>query len=78
MTIDKVGSRSNPKAGSVPRLLSIGSVAAILDVSPKTVRRRIDVGELPVHRFGRQLRISEADLALFIARSRCISPGKPE
>ena len=54
----------------LPRLFSINEVAAELDVSPKTVRRWIAAGELPVHRLGRQLRISEADLLAFIARSR--------
>ncbi len=43
----------------------------MLDVNPKTVRRWIATGLLPVHRLGRQIRISEPDLAAFIARSRC-------
>lgn len=55
---------------AVPRCFSIPTVAAQLDVSPKTVRRWIDAGDLPVHRLGRQLRISEPDLAAFLARSR--------
>ena len=59
------------KAAIVPRLLSIETVAAILDVSPKSVRRWIAAGLLPVHRLGRQIRISEPDLAAYIARSRC-------
>jgi len=57
-------------ASTLPRLLSIETVAETLDVSTKTVRRWISQGELPVHRLGRQLRISEGDLAVFIARSR--------
>lgn len=52
------------------QLYSIETVAERLDVSTKTVRRWISAGELPVHQLGRQLRISEADLAAFVARSR--------
>lgn len=59
------------RASSLPRLFSVETIAAMLDVSPKTVRRWIGRKELPVHRLGRQLRVSETDLAVFIARSRC-------
>ena len=52
------------------RLYAVDDVAEQLGVSTKTVRRWIAAGELPVHRLGRQLRISEADLVAFIARSR--------
>jgi excisionase family DNA binding protein len=51
-------------------LYSVEGVAEQLGVSSKTVRRWIAAGELPVHHFGRQLRISEADLAAFIAQRR--------
>jgi excisionase family DNA binding protein len=52
------------------RFYSIDAVAELLGVSTKTVRRWIAAGDLPVHRLGRQLRISEADLAAFIALRR--------
>jgi len=42
---------------TVPPLFSIPEVAAFLKVSPKTVHRWIDHGDLPVHRLGRQIRI---------------------
>lgn len=58
------------KAEIVPRLLSVAVVASLLDVSPKTVRRLVDRGHLPVCRIGRQLRIRDDDLAAYIARSR--------
>jgi len=61
------------KPTPAPRLLSIATVALHLDVSQKTIRRLIDAGELPIHRIGRQIRISEPDLAAYIARSRCSS-----
>jgi excisionase family DNA binding protein len=39
-------------------------------VSPKTVRRQIDRGDIAVHHIGRLLRVSEEDLADFIAGQR--------
>jgi len=65
----KPGMPAGPRS-ALPRLLSIAKVAVQLDVSQKTVRRLIEAGELPVHDVGRQLRISETDLAAFLARSR--------
>jgi excisionase family DNA binding protein len=55
---------------SPPNLYSVDQVAKLLGVSQKTVRRIIAAKELPVHRFGRQLRISQPDLTAFIARAR--------
>jgi len=58
-----------PTIASRPqRQLTISDVALRLQVSTKTVRRWIDAGALPVHRLGRLLRISEQDLAVFLAR----------
>jgi excisionase family DNA binding protein len=54
----------------LPRFLSVHEVHEQLGVSAKTVRRWIERGELHVHRLGRQLRISEEDLAAFIAQYR--------
>jgi len=53
-----------------PRLLAVDDVAERLQLSSKTVRRSIDRGELAVHRLGHRLRISEADLAAFLAMRR--------
>ena len=53
-----------------PKLLSIGDVADILQVSDKTIRRWIERGELPIHRLGRQIRISADDLATFVRARR--------
>jgi excisionase family DNA binding protein len=52
------------------RFFSPDLVAEKLSLSTKTIRRWIDRGELHVHRFGRQIRISEDDLAAFLARHR--------
>ena len=57
-------------------LLSVAQVAQRLVVSTKSVRRLIDRGELPVHRIGNLLRISEVDLELFLrARRETKSPS---
>ena len=55
---------------SLPTLYSIREIADHLKVSDKTVRRWIDQGRLPVHRIGRQLRISEPDFDAFIRTHR--------
>ncbi len=52
------------------RMLTIDAVADELDLSPRTVRRLIDDGALPVHRIGRSIRISRDDLDRFIASCR--------
>jgi excisionase family DNA binding protein len=59
-----------PKVSLFPRLLSVAMVATHLGVSTKTVRRLIKDGLLPSHRVGRQTRVSETDLAVFIAQLR--------
>ena len=52
------------------RLLAVTDVAERLGLSPKTVRRFIASQQLPVHRLGRALRVSEEDLAAFVDRRR--------
>jgi excisionase family DNA binding protein len=59
------------KAG---RFLSVVEVAEELGVSTKHIRRAIDRGELPAHRFRRTVRIARNDLVLFISRHRNLGP----
>jgi excisionase family DNA binding protein len=59
-----------PIPSPLPLLLSIAAVALHLGVSVKTVRRLVHDGRLPSLRVGRQIRISEIDLAAFLVRSR--------
>lgn len=59
---------SNSK--NVPKFFTVEQVAERLDVSPRTVRRRIAAGILRVHRFGRLVRVSETDLLAFLALHR--------
>src|SRR4051812_46620963 len=54
----------------LPKFLTIPDVAELFKVSTKTVRRWIEDDELVVHRFNRQLRISERDLSIFIRLRR--------
>ena len=51
-------------------LLTIREVAERLKVSVKTVRRLIQRGELEACQVGRQWRVSEADLIIYLARQR--------
>ena len=51
-------------------MLSVQIVMVRLGVSDKTVRRLLARGELAAHRIGRQLRISEHDLAAYLRAQR--------
>jgi excisionase family DNA binding protein len=65
---DTTGVRGRP----LTRLRTIDEAAELLNVSPRTVRRLIESGALPVHRLGRLVRIGDADLAAFLAASRIV------
>ena len=54
----------------LPKFLTVQEVADNLAVSAKTVRRLIDRGDLPRHKLGRQVRISERDFRDFVALRR--------
>jgi excisionase family DNA binding protein len=55
---------------SKQQFFTIATVARRLDVSARTVHRWIANGELIVHRIGRAVRVSEADLKAFLAAHR--------
>lgn len=59
-----------PSASSLTTLYTVSETAVHLKVSPKTVRRWIEKGDLTVHRFGRQIRITDSDLTIFIRQRR--------
>lgn len=70
---DKLRARATGAATSrrpSPVLLTVTDVAAQLTASTRHVRRLIARGELPAHRIGKLVRISEADLAHFLAGRR--------
>jgi excisionase family DNA binding protein len=58
------------KPTRVPRMLAVADIAEVTRVSTRTVRRWIDSGDLRVHRLGRQVRVSEEDLAAFLNQRR--------
>jgi excisionase family DNA binding protein len=51
-------------------LYSISTVADRLDVSPDTVRRLIERGELTAIRIGSNIRVDAAELEAFLERQR--------
>jgi excisionase family DNA binding protein len=55
---------------SVPRLFTIEEVATHTHFSTRQLRRWIKSGSLKAFQFGRQWRIAENDLALFLASRR--------
>lgn len=52
------------------RFFNVGDIALQLNVSPRTVHRWIANHQLVVHRIGRAVRVSEADLKAFLAIHR--------
>ena len=52
------------------RFYTVSEVATLLAVSTRTIRRWITTGELLAHKFGRQIRISETDLRVFLELRR--------
>jgi excisionase family DNA binding protein len=56
--------------GGLPKYFTIKAVGEALDVSLRTIRRRIANGDLIAHRSGGVVRISEADFQAFLALHR--------
>jgi excisionase family DNA binding protein len=60
----------NPQpTAALPRLLTIKLVAAALALSTKTVRRRIESGELKAIHIGRSIRVARDELDRFIIKN---------
>jgi excisionase family DNA binding protein len=55
--------------------ISTTEAARRMGLTPRTIYRLIDGGDLPAYRFGRLIRIREVDLVQFIERCR-IAPGQ--
>ena len=64
--------RQHIKTDPLPRLMRLNEVADVLGVCLKTVRRRIEAGELPVVRDGRVLRVHPNDLDRYVAARRSL------
>ena len=58
------------RARMAPRLLTVRAIAERLQVAEKTIRRLIAAGELPAHRIGGCVRVSEDDLLVFLSMAR--------
>jgi excisionase family DNA binding protein len=56
----------------VTKLRTIDETAEILNTSTRSIRRFIASGALPAHRLGRSVRISDADIAAFLAANRSV------
>lgn len=54
--------------------LSTADAARSLGITPRTLYRFIDQGELPAYRFGRVIRVKKKDVDAFIEAAR-IEPG---
>ena len=57
--------------------LSTADAARRLGITPRTLYRFIDEGQLPAYRFGRVIRLQRAEVDAFIRASR-IEPGTLE
>ena len=60
------------RVGPISKLRTIEETAELFSTSTRTVRRLITSGALPVHRLGRSVRISDADIAVFLAINRSL------
>ena len=57
--------------------LSTKEAASALGLTPRTLYRLIDEGQLPAYRFGRVIRLKQGEVDAFVAGSR-IAPGELE
>ena len=60
----------DPKADPIEPLLTVAEAAGILKCSLKTIRRRIDGGDLAVVRDGKLIRVRPEDLRRYITSRR--------
>jgi excisionase family DNA binding protein len=54
----------------ISRFYTIANLALVFDVCTRTIRNWIDRGELRAYRIGGRIRISAADLQLFLEQRR--------
>ena len=57
--------------------LSTKEAASALGLTPRTLYRLIDEGQLPAYRFGRVIRLKQGEIDSFVAQSQ-ITPGELE
>ena len=61
---------TEPTSNNAYTLFTVTEVAAEFKQSTRQIRRLIASGDLRVHRLGRSVRISRADLDAYLRRSR--------
>lgn len=66
---------SRHRSADADALLSVPQVAERLGVSPMTVYRLLDAGELAEHRIGKMRRVAPEDLAAYLAATRVTRGG---
>ena len=64
-------------AGADVAWLSTAAAARHLGITPRTLYRFIDEGQLPAYRFGRVIRLKQAEVVAFVESCR-IEPGTLE
>lgn len=57
--------------------LSTKEAASALGLTPRTLYRLIDEGQLPAYRFGRVIRLKQNEIDAFVSQSQ-IEPGELE
>ena len=57
--------------------LSTKEAASALGLTPRTLYRLIDEGQLPAYRFGRVIRLKQSEIDAFVSQSQ-IEPGELE
>ena len=62
------------ESGDGPTWLSTPAAAKRLGVTSRTLYRFIDEGQLPAHKFGRVIRLKQADVDAYIESCR-VEPG---
>jgi len=66
-----------PTPGEGPDWLSTQQAARFLGITPRTLYRFIDEGDIPAYRLGRVIRVKKPDVEAFLERQR-IEPGTLE
>ena len=74
---ERVEGGTVPAVTDAPRWLSTAEAAKRLGITPRTLYRFIDGGQLPAYRFGRVIRLQEHEVDDFIETCK-IEPGTLE
>jgi excisionase family DNA binding protein len=74
---EQIAGKVEAVSDSSPRWLSTAEAAKRLGITPRTLYRFIDGGQLPAYRLGRVIRLQEQEVDAFIQTCR-IEPGSLE